>query len=172
MVTLTQSFLIRFLLNLVYGLVPSTSHSSSNAGFVRHPITKMASKWPPPINIRCHGHSNSVIFNRISSKFRIWIASNNFIYGLLPSFFRSISKTGFFRHPITKIAQNGRHLSISAVVVTLTQSFLIRFLSNFIYGLLPSTSRSRSNTGFVRHQITKMADKMAATIQYPLSWSL
>ena len=62
--------------------------------------------------------------------------------------------------------------SLCLFVVTLTQSFLILFLPNFIYGLLPSTSRSSSNTGFVRHRITKMADKMAATYQYQLSWSL
>ena len=67
---------------------------------------------------------------------------------------------------------NGRYLSISAVVVTLTQSFLIRFLPNFIYALLPSTFRSSLNMGFVRHLIIKMADKMAATCQCPLSWSL
>ena len=42
----------------------------------------------------------------------------------------------------------------------------------FHYGLLLSTSRTSSNTGFVNHPITKMADKMAATYQYPLSWSL
>ena len=34
-------------------------------------------------------------------------------------------------------------------VVSLTQSFLIRFLPNFIYELLLSTSRSCLNTGFV-----------------------
>ena len=44
--------------------------------------------------------------------------------------------------------QNGRHLLISAVVVTQTQSFLIRFLPNFIYELLPSTFRSRLEYGF------------------------
>ena len=53
--------------------------------------------------------------------------------------------------------------SVRLSVVTLTQSFLIGFLPNFIYGLLLSTSRSSSNTGFVRHTITKMADKIAAT---------
>ena len=57
-------------------------------------------------------------------------------------------------------------------VVTLTQSFLIGFIPNFIYGLLSSTFRSSSNTAFVPHPITKMANKMAATCQYPLSWSL
>ena len=57
-------------------------------------------------------------------------------------------------------------------VVTLTQSLLIGFLPNFMYELLPSIFHSSSNMGFVRHPITKMADKMAATYQYPLSWSL
>ena len=42
----------------------------------------------------------------------------------------------------------------------------------FIYGLLPSISRLSLNTDLVRHPIIKMADKMAATYQYPLSWSL
>ena len=110
------------------------------------------------------GHSNSVIFNRISSKFHLWIASINLSfkieYGFCPTFNNQDSR------------QNGRHLSISAVVVTLTQSFLIRFLPNFTYELLPSSFHSRSNMGFVLHSITKMADKMAATYQYPLSWSL
>ena len=49
---------------------------------------------------------------------------------------------------------------------------LIGFIPNFIYGLFPSTSGSSSNMGFVQHPITKMADKMAATYQYLLSWSL
>ena len=107
------------------------------------------------------GHSYSVIFNRISSKFHIWIASINlsfkFEYGFCTT---SDDQDG---------RQNGRHLSISAVLVSL--SFLIGFLPNFVYGLL-SSSHSSSNRGFVRHPITKMADKMPATYQYPLSWSL
>ena len=74
------------------------------------------------------GHSNSVIFYRISPKFHIWIASINlsfkFEYGFCPT---SNNQDG---------RQNGRHLSISAFVVILTQSFLIGFLQNFIYRLL------------------------------------
>ena len=62
--------------------------------------------------------------------------------------------------------------SVCLSVVILTPSFFIGILPNFIYGLLPPASRPSSNTGFVRHQITKMADKMAATYQYPLPWSL
>ena len=65
------------------------------------------------------GHSNSVIFNRISSKFHIRIAfihlSFKFEYGFCPT---SDNQDG---------RQSGRHLSISAVVVTLTQLFLIGF---------------------------------------------
>ena len=53
---------------------------------------------------------------------------------------------------------------------------LIVFFPNFIYGVYSSTSRTSSNTGFVRHSITKvtdkMVDKMAATYIIPLSWSL
>ena len=110
------------------------------------------------------GHSNSLIFNWISSKFHIWIASINlwfkFEYGFCPT------------SNIQDGRQNGRHISISTVVVTLIQSFLIGFLPNFIYGLLPSTYRSSLNMGFVRHLISKMGDKMAATYQYMRSWSL
>ena len=105
-----------------------------------------------------YGHSNSVIFNQISSKFYIWIASINlsvkFEYGFCPT---SDNKDG---------RQNGRHLSIAAVVVTLTQSFLIGFLPNFIYGLLPSNSCSSLNISLVRRTITKMAAKMAAYYQF------
>ena len=110
------------------------------------------------------GHSNSVIFNQISSKFHRWVAfinlSYKFEYGFCLTFDNQDGR------------QNDRHLSISAVVVTLTQSFFIGFLPNIIYELLLSTFRSSSNMGFVRHPITKMADKMAATYRYPLSWSL
>ena len=126
-VTLTQSFLIGFLPNFEYGLFQSTSPSSSNTGFVQHPITKMADNmatiYQYPL---CRGHSNSVIFNQISSKFHLWIAS----------IILSIKLEYVFNQDGR---QNGHHLSISAVVVTLAQSFLIRFLPNFIYGLLPST---------------------------------
>ena len=45
--------------NIIYGLLPSTSHSSSNTDFVWHPITKMAATYQYPLWW--------VIFNRISS---------------------------------------------------------------------------------------------------------
>ena len=41
-VTLNQSFFIGFLPNFIYGLLSVASRSSSNTGFVRHPIIKMA----------------------------------------------------------------------------------------------------------------------------------
>ena len=99
---------------------------------------------------------------RFLQNFFIWIASINlsfrFEYGFCPT---SNNQDG---------RQNGRHLSISAVVVTLTQSFLIGFLPNVIYKLHLSTFCL--NTDFVRHPIVKMADKMAAAYQCPISWSL
>ena len=117
----------------------------------------------PSINNRCRCHSNSAIFNRISSKFHIWIASLNLLFKFEYRFcLTSDNQDG---------RQNGCQLSISAVMVTLAQSFLIGFLPNFVYGLLLTTSRSSLIIGFVRHPITKMASKMAATYQYPLSWS-
>ena len=74
------------------------------------------------ICLSVRGHSNSVIFNRISSKFHIWIASTNLSLKLEYRFcLTSDNQDG---------RQNGRHLSISAVLVTLTQSFLIGFLPN------------------------------------------
>ena len=116
------------------------------------------------VRLSVRGHSNSVIFNKIFSKFHIWIASINISFKFKYRFcLTSDNQDG---------RQNGRHLSRSPVTVTLTQSFLIRFLPNFIYELLPSTSCSSLNTGFVRHPITKMANKMAAAYQCPLLWSL
>ena len=87
------------------------------------------------------GHSNSVIFYRISSKLHIRIAFSNLSFKLEYRFCpTSDNEDG---------RQNGRSLSMSAVVVTLTLSFVIGFLPNFMYGLLPSNSFSSSNTGLV-----------------------
>ena len=110
------------------------------------------------------GHSNSVIFIGFLPNFIYGLLSGNlsfkFEYGFCPT---SDNQDG---------RQNRRHLSISAVMVTLTQIFFIRFLPNFIYELLPSTLRSKFNMSFVQHPITKMANKMAAAYQCLLSWSL
>ena len=162
--TLTHSFLIGFFLNFICGLLQSISRSSSNTGFVRHPIIKITDKMAATYQYPLSCRSYSVIFNQISPKFQIWIASINpsfkFEYGICPT---SDYQDG---------RQNGRHISLSAVVITLTQSFLIGCLPNLKYGLLPSTSRSSLNMGFVRHPIIKMADKVAAAYQCLLSWSL
>ena len=48
-----------------------------------------------------------------------------------------------------------------------SESFLIWFLPNFIYGWLLYNSCLSSNTGFVRQRMTKMANKMVAAYQYP-----
>ena len=71
-------FLIRFLSNFIYSLLPSNPGSSSNMSFVRQTITKMANKMAAAYqfaSIRCCGHSNLVIFNRTSSKFHMFFAS-------------------------------------------------------------------------------------------------
>ena len=114
----------------------------------------------PSVCPSVRGHSNSVIligflpnlymdcFHQplVQNRMRVCLTSNN--------------KDG---------QQNCCHLSISAVVVTLTQSFLIRFLPNFIYEMLLSNFHSSSNMGFIQHPITKMANKMATTYQCLLS---
>ena len=82
-------------------------------------------------------HSNSVIFYRISFKLHIWIAFSNLSFKF---------EYGFC---LTSGNQNGRHLSISAVVVTLIQSFLIRFLPSFICELFINLSFKSLNTSFV-----------------------
>ena len=64
------------------------------------------------LSVRCRGYSNVVIFYPISSKFHIWIASIKlsfkFEYGFCPT---KDNQDG---------RQNGQHLSVSIVVVTLT----------------------------------------------------
>ena len=66
--------LIGFLQKFIYGLLLSNPGSSSNMSFVRETITKMADKIAATYQFAfasCCGHSNLVIFNRISSKFHI-----------------------------------------------------------------------------------------------------
>ena len=111
--------------------------------------------------MRCCGHSNLIIFNQISSKFHIWIAS-------IKSWFK-------FEYEICLTndnqdgQQNGHRLSVyihSLLWSLLLSHFLIPFLSNFIYGLLSSDPGSSSNMSCVRQTIAKMADKMATTYQF------
>ena len=98
------------------------------------PINKLANKplslmfWACPsvcLSVRCRGHSNLVIFNRIFSKFHIIIKlSFKFEYSF---FSQTISK---------KAVKMVATTSLSNLVI------LIVFLPIFIYGLLPSNSRS------------------------------
>ena len=72
--------LIGFLPNFIHGLLPSTPGSNLNMSFVGPIISKMADKMAAAYqfaSIRCCGHSNLVIFNRIPPKFHIWFASIN-----------------------------------------------------------------------------------------------
>ena len=102
-VTLTQSFLVAFLPNFIYELLLSTFRSILNMGFVRYP--RWPTKWPLPINVRCRGHSNLVIFIGFLS---------NFLYGLLLSNSHSSSNIGFVGRTNDKQDgwQNGRRLSV------------------------------------------------------------
>ena len=66
------------------------------------------------LSVRCRGNSNLIVFNRVSSKLLIWIASVKlsfkFEYGFSPT---KDNQDG---------RQNGRRISVSSVVVTLTYS--------------------------------------------------
>ena len=98
------------------------------------PINKIANKtlsllfWACPsvsLSVRCHGRSNLVIFNWIFSKFHIIIKlSFKFEYSF---FCQTISK---------KAAKMAATKGLSYLVI------IIGFLPNFVYGLLPSNSRS------------------------------
>ena len=94
------------------------------------PINKLVNKtlsllfWACPsvrLSVRCRGHSNLVIFNQIFSKFHI-IIKLSFIF-----LCQTISK---------------KAVKMSATTGLSNLGIIIGFLSNFIYGLLPSNSRS------------------------------
>ena len=93
--------------NFIYGLLPSNPGSSVNMFFFWQMIIKMVDKMATAnqfTSIRCCGHSNLVIFNRISLKFHIWFASIKpwfkFEYEFCPT---NDNQDG---------QQNGRHLSV------------------------------------------------------------
>ena len=94
-VVVTLTFLNGFLPNFIYGLLPSNSPSSSNMGFVRRTITKIADKMAATYQFACCGHSNFVILISFLP---------NFIYGLLLSNSSSSSNMGFVQPKITEIA--------------------------------------------------------------------
>ena len=98
------------------------------------PINKLANKllsllfWACPsvrLSVHCSGHSNLVIFNRIFPNF---ISSSNS---------RSSLNTVLFCQTISKKA-----VKMAAVTGLSNLVIIICFLPNFIYGLLPSNSRS------------------------------
>ena len=99
------------------------------------PINKLANKtlsllfWACPsvsLSVRCRGHSNLVIFNWIFFKFHIIIKlSFKFEYSF------------FFCQTISKKAAK-----MAAMTGLFNLVIIIGFLPNFIYGLLPSNSRS------------------------------
>ena len=98
MVTLTWSFVTRFLPNFIYGLLPSISGSSSNMGFYRRKIIKMVNKMAATnqfTSIRCCGLSNLVILIGFLP---------NFKYSLIPPNPGSRSNMSFVRQMITKMA--------------------------------------------------------------------
>ena len=149
--SLTQSFLIGFFPIFIYGLLSSTSHSSSNMGFVRRTITMMADKWPLPISVGCRGHSNLVIFYRISSKFHVWIASIKLLFNFE------------YKFSLTKDNQDGRQNGRSLSICFCGQSTLIVYY--------PITSKFHIWITFIKLSvcpITKMAAKMATTYQFTL----
>ena len=43
-------------------------------------LPRWPTKWPPPINVCCRGHSNLVIFYRMSFKLHVWIASIKLLF--------------------------------------------------------------------------------------------
>ena len=98
------------------------------------PINKLANKalsllfWACPsvrLSVRCRGHSNLVIFNRIFPNF---VSSSNSCSSLNTVFFcQTISK---------KAVKMAATTGLSNLVI------IIGFLPNFIYGLLPSNSHS------------------------------
>ena len=156
-------FFIGFLTNFTYGLLPSNPGSSSNMGFFRRIIIKMADKMTtayPFTFIRCCGHSNIVIFNWISYKFHIWIASIKLWSKL---------EYVFFRRTISKMADKMAATYQFTSIRSCGQSNLVIFnwiSYKFVYGLLPSNSGSSLNMSLVGQHITKMADKMADAYQF------
>ena len=98
------------------------------------PINKLVNKtlsllfWAYPsirLSVRCCGHSNLVIFNQFFSFHIIVKLSFKFEYSFF--FCETISKKA-----VKMVARTG----LSNLVI------IIGFLPNFIYGLLPSNSRS------------------------------
>ena len=105
-------------------------------------------------SICCCGHCNLVIFNRISSKFHIWFASNKSWFNLEYEFCRTnYNQDGYqmaAAYQFTSVQCCGHS---NLVIISLI------FFPIFIYELLLSNSGSSLNMSFVRPTMAKMADK-------------
>ena len=118
----------------------------------------MTDKMATAISVHSCGHSNSVIFNRISSKFHIWIAPIKLSFMIEYEYEFCPTKDN------QDGRQNGRRLSVytygqSTLVIyyPIASKFhiwitFIKLLPKFEYGLCP---------------ITKTASKMATTCYLP-----
>ena len=71
------------------------------------------------LSVHCQSHFNLVIFNQIFSKFHVWIASIKLLFKFE------------YRLCLMNNKQNGRRLSVSAVVVTLTGVIFNQISSKF-----------------------------------------
>ena len=142
--------------------------------FVRQTITKMADKWPPTISVGCHGHSNLVIFYRISSKFHVWIASIKLLFKFEYKFSQNkmadkMAATYKFimKNDYQDGRQNGRRLLIcfcgqSTIIIyyQITSKFHIWFI------FAPLLTTYFTFIKLMVCPITKMAAKMVTTYQF------
>ena len=83
----------------------------------------------------------------IVKRYHIYSLVSDMIYIFSQGFLVIYMELKLFRASPTNVGRPSVHPS--AVVGTLNKSFLIRFLPNFIYGLLRSNSRPSLNMGFV-----------------------
>ena len=126
----------------IYGWLPSNSRSSSNTGFVRRTITKIADKMAT-------SHDQCPLPWSFLIGFLL-----NFIYRLLPSNSHSSLNSDFVRATITKMADKMATDYQFELVDTLPSSFITRLLQNFIFidylSYLWINSHLSSNMGCAR----------------------
>ena len=150
MASLSKSFLIEFLPNFIYRLIPSNPGSSLNMSFVRQTITKMADKMAATYqfaSLRCCGYSNLVIFLGIYSNIQIWIASIILWFKIKYEFCLTNDSLDGFRLPV----RTREHPTL------------------VIYSLIASKFYlSNSQFEYVLRQLTKMASKLVATYRFAL----
>ena len=131
--------------------------------FFRRTIIKMADIMATAYQFKficCCGRSNLVI---------LVVFLQNFIYGLHSSNPGSSLNMSFVRQAITMMADKMAAAYQFASIHCCGRSYLvilIRFLPNFIYGLLLSNPGSSLNMSFVKQSVTKMDDKMTTAYQF------